>query len=655
VGRNTTDTLTNKSLNNTNCFYIDGTDGTKKIGFQSNGATTGTTLTLAGNQTANRTITFPDTTDTVVTLAASQTLTNKTLTAPVISTITNSGTLTLPSSTDTLVGRNTTDVLTNKTLTAPVISTITNSGTLTLPSSTDTLVGRSTTDTLTNKTATDNTNNILSRGLWVGSGSSSISTYAASAPTTGQVLTASSSTTATWQTPAAAITSLNALISGTQTFATGSSGTDFSISSSGSTHTFNIPDASATNRGLVTTGNQTFSGIKTFSASPVISTITNGGILTLPSTTDTLVGRNTTDTLLNKTLSLPVISQISNTGTLTLPTSTDTLVGRATTDTLTNKTLSNPVISTIMNTGTLTLPTSTDTVVGRATTDILTNKTITGSTNIVAASQLRTTGSDVVISGSAAPSANYALIATNATTASWQQIPNAALISSSITLTAGTGLSGGGSVSLGGSTTLNLANTAVTIGTYQYPTVTVNQQGQITSITSGTPVGATGPTGPIGPIGLTGPTGSTGPIGPTGPTGPKGIVNSSFPLSFNYTQSNGNGFESKLAWVPVGYFVYRGTSVDSNLASAVAVVYSSSTSGYNNLRIYDMTNNKLIATSPPTNSGTLSTPVAVNFTITTANLPVNQALMRVDQQSTDSGGVNTTSANVGIFSIQLYG
>lgn len=40
------------------------------------------------------------------------------------------------------------------------------------------------------------------------------------------------------------------------------------------------------------------------------------------------------------TLTTPVIASIVNTGTLTLPTSTDTLVGRATTDTLTNKTLS---------------------------------------------------------------------------------------------------------------------------------------------------------------------------------------------------------------------------------------------------------------------------------------------------------------------------
>ena len=39
------------------------------------------------------------------------------------------------------------------------------------------------------------------------------------------------------------------------------------------------------------------------------------------------------------TLTTPVISSITNTGTLTLPTSTDTLVGRATIDTLTNKTI----------------------------------------------------------------------------------------------------------------------------------------------------------------------------------------------------------------------------------------------------------------------------------------------------------------------------
>ena len=62
--------------------------------------------------------------DTAVTVdkTTAQTLTNKTLTTPIISSISNTGTLTLPTSTDTLVGRATTDTLTNKTLTNPLIN-----------------------------------------------------------------------------------------------------------------------------------------------------------------------------------------------------------------------------------------------------------------------------------------------------------------------------------------------------------------------------------------------------------------------------------------------------------------------------------------------------------------------------------------------------
>ena len=65
---------------------------------------------------------------TVATLTGTQTLTNKTLTTPVISSISNTGTLTLPTSTDTLVGRATTDTLTNKTLTSPTVTTATLNG-----------------------------------------------------------------------------------------------------------------------------------------------------------------------------------------------------------------------------------------------------------------------------------------------------------------------------------------------------------------------------------------------------------------------------------------------------------------------------------------------------------------------------------------------
>ena len=76
----------------------------------------------------------------------------------------------------------------------------------------------------------------------------------------------------------------------------------------------------------------------TFTGGTGIDTSGSGNAVTfaIDSTVTTLTG---SQTLTNKTLTTPVISSISNTGTLTLPTSTDTLVGRATTDTLTNKTI----------------------------------------------------------------------------------------------------------------------------------------------------------------------------------------------------------------------------------------------------------------------------------------------------------------------------
>jgi hypothetical protein len=82
----------------------------------------------------------------------SETLTNKTLTSPIISSISNTGTLTLPTSTDTLVGRATTDTLTNKSIsltTNTVTGTIAEFNSAVTDQDLATLAG---TETLTNKT-----------------------------------------------------------------------------------------------------------------------------------------------------------------------------------------------------------------------------------------------------------------------------------------------------------------------------------------------------------------------------------------------------------------------------------------------------------------------------------------------------------------------
>ena len=68
--------------------------------------------------------------------------------------------------------------------------------------------------------------------------------------------------------------------------------------------------------------------------------------LTFPTSTDTIVGRATTDTLTNKTLTTPTIASITNGGTVTIPSGADTLVARTSTDTLTNKTLTSAVLTT---------------------------------------------------------------------------------------------------------------------------------------------------------------------------------------------------------------------------------------------------------------------------------------------------------------------
>jgi hypothetical protein len=230
-------------------------DGTAWVGFTGDitGLTAGTGISITNATGPVPTVAIDST---VATLTGTQTLTNKTLTTPVISSITNTGTLTLPTTTDTLVGRATTDTLTNKTLTAPRITSASN-------------------------IADANGNELIVFPAAVASAVNEI-------------------------------TVTNAITAGTPSIA--ASGSDANVSlnlvakGTGTVQAGGVPV-------VTTTGTQTLTN-KTLTT-PVISSISNTGTLTLPTSTDTLVGRATTDTLTNKTLTTPVINIGQNTPTFT--------------------------------------------------------------------------------------------------------------------------------------------------------------------------------------------------------------------------------------------------------------------------------------------------------------------------------------------------
>jgi len=193
-------------------------------------------------------------------------------------------------------------------------------------------------------------------------------TAIAAATTTGSGSTVVLNTAPTFAT---SITTPAVLATANDSGALGAAGTAFSdlFLAEGGVINWDSGDATLTQSG----NSMTFGGISTFSVGT--GTAVTLGSIELGATSDTTIARvsagvvsiegvnvvtvSATQTLTNKTLTTPIIAQISNTGTLTLPTSTDTLVGRDTTDTLTNKTLTAPTINAGTLSGIFTLAEST--------------------------------------------------------------------------------------------------------------------------------------------------------------------------------------------------------------------------------------------------------------------------------------------------------
>ena len=175
VGKATTDTLTNKTINsNANTLHIDlddlgtftGTLAEFNAGLQGDSfaSLTGSeTLTNKSIDLANNTLTgsvaeFNSAlqSDSFATLAGSNTLTNKTLTSPIINTPTVGTSLTLLEDAVMVFEGATNDSFeTTLTVVDPTADR-----TVSLPNATDTLVGKATTDTLTNKSIDSDNNTI---------------------------------------------------------------------------------------------------------------------------------------------------------------------------------------------------------------------------------------------------------------------------------------------------------------------------------------------------------------------------------------------------------------------------------------------------------------------------------------------------------------
>jgi len=270
--------------------------------------------TLApGNPSSDITLTLPaSASDTLVGLASTQTLTNKTLTTPIITEIDGS-TITLDSAGDITLDADGADIILKDAGTEFGRFT-NNSGELQIKS------GSSSTTNLTmsgaNTTIAGNltvTGNATANGSTITLGDSASDTVSFGGTITGNLVFEGSTddsfeTTLTPGNPSADIT-LTLPSSGSDTLV-GKATTDTLTNKTLTSPALTTP---AITGNTTTTGNVIFEGSTADSFETTLTVVdpTADRTVSLPNATDTLVGKDTTDTLTNKTLTNPVITNIT--------------------------------------------------------------------------------------------------------------------------------------------------------------------------------------------------------------------------------------------------------------------------------------------------------------------------------------------------------
>lgn len=462
-------------------------------------------------------------------------------------------TVAIDSTVATLTG---TQTLTNKTLTAPVISTITNTGSLTLPTSTDTLVGRATTDTLTNKLISGSTNTLSN---------------IANASLTNSSITINSSPVSLGGSATVTATATNAL-----TIGTGLTGTSYNGSSA---VTVAIDSTVATLTGTQALTNKTINaGLNTLSnianSSLTNSTITIGTTpVSLGASTLTPAGLTSVTVTQDPTQNLQLATkQYVDAAVSNVNYHQPVQVASTVAYTVTYNNGASGVGATLTNAGAQTAlvvdgVTMTATDVSNATRILIKNQASGGQNGVyvltnqgsVSTNWAMVRATDYDTAGSGANQINagdtmYVIAGTSQATTSWVQTTTSPIVVGTTALvfvqvggpsggyTWGTGLQLVGS-------TVSITNTTVTAGAYTIGNFTVNAQGQLTAASS------------------TATTGTGNVVLSTSPTLVTPILG--IPTSVTLTNATGLPISTGVSGLGTGVATFLATPTSANLASAV--------------------------------------------------------------------------------------